>query len=144
MQSFTELGIELRGNKTQQKVRCPRCIKLGKENWRDTCLSINLDHGIYHCHKCGWKGRTKQDKSFMKESKTYRKPNKANMKKLTAQGKKFLKSRGITDEVIEKNKIVSTKDNRNIVFPYMQDGEIKNYKTRGIDGKFFTDRKSVV
>lgn len=141
MQSFTELGIELRGNKTQQKVRCPRCIKLGKENWRDTCLSINLDHGIYHCHKCGWKGRTKQDKSFMKESKTYRKPNKANMKKLTAQGKKFLKSRGITDEVIEKNKIVSTKDNRNIVFPYMQDGEIKNYKTRGIDGKFFTQSK---
>jgi len=43
--------------------------------------------------------------------------------------------------VIDANKIVCTKDGKSIVFPYFKDGKITNYKTRGIDGKFFTQSK---
>ena len=137
MQEFTDLGIQLKGNRSQQKVVCPNCIKLGKENYRDTCLSVNTNEGVYNCHKCGWQGKVKTQTNIM-EIKNYKVPEKKNMKKLTDSGRDFLLSRGITEEVIANNKIVSTKDDRNILLPYFKNGKIVNYKTRGIDGKFFT------
>lgn len=140
MQEFTDLGIQLKGNRSQQKVVCPNCIKLGKENYRDTCLSVNTNEGVYNCHKCGWQGKVKTQTNIM-EIKTYKVPEKKNMKRLTDSGKDFLLSRGITEEVIANNKIVSTKDDRNILLPYFKNGKIVNYKTRGIDGKFFTQSR---
>lgn len=141
MQQFSDLGIQLKGSRTQQKVQCPNCIKLGKENYRDTCLSVNTSDGVYNCHKCGWQGKVKTENNFTMETKIYKVPEKKNMKRLTDSGKEFLLSRGITEEVIEKNKIVSTTDNRNILLPYFKNGKIVNYKTRGIDGKFFTQSR---
>ena len=141
MQQFLDLGIQLKGSRTQQKVQCPNCIKLGKENYRDTCLSVNTSDGVYNCHKCGWQGKVKTENNFTMETKVYKVPEKKNMKRLTDSGKDFLLSRGITEEVIEKNKIVSTTDNRNILLPYFKNGKIVNYKTRGIDGKFFTQSR---
>jgi len=141
MQQFLDLGIQLKGSRTQQKVQCPNCIKLGKENYRDTCLSVNTSDGVYNCHKCGWQGKVKTENNFTMETKVYKVPEKKNMKRLTDSGKEFLLSRGITEEVIEKNKIVSTTDNRNILLPYFKNGKIVNYKTRGIDGKFFTQSR---
>lgn len=139
-ESFSNLGIRLKGNSVQQKVQCPNCIKLGKENYKDTCLSVNLNDGLYNCHKCGWSGIVKKQENRMIK-KTYKKPEKSRLKKLTPSGKKFLNSRGITDEVIKNNKIVASVDGKSIVFPYLVNGEIVNYKTRGIDGKFFTQSK---
>lgn len=138
-----DLGIELKGNSSQQKVKCPNCYKIGKENYKDTCLSVNVELGVYNCHKCGWSGKVKQEQLSMEMglTKTYKKPEKKNLKKLTAVGKKFLNKRGITDEVIANNKIVSSNDNKSIVFPYLIDGKIINYKTRNTDGKFFTQSK---
>ena len=137
------LGIEIKGNSPQQKVKCPNCYKIGKENYKDTCLSVNMDLGVYNCHKCGWSGKVKQEQLTMEMgvTKTYKKPEKKNLKRLTAVGKKFLNKRGITDEVIANNKIVSSSDNKSIVFPYLIDGKIINYKTRNTDGKFFTQSK---
>lgn len=141
MANFSDLGIQLKGNRNQQKVQCPNCVKLGKENYRDTCLSVNLSEGIYNCHKCGWQGKVKSENSIVMETKVYKAPEKKNMQLLTEAGRKFLTSRGITDEVIAKNKIVSTKDGRSIIFPYFRDGRMTNFKTRGIDGKFFTQSR---
>jgi twinkle protein len=140
IEKLSNLGIDIKKNASQQKVRCPNCIKLGKENWRDTCLSINLLEGLYHCHKCGWHGRVKTN-DYMENIKVYKKPTKENMSKITAKGKEFLKSRGITDEVIDRNKIVSTKDDSAIIFPYFVNGEVVNTKTRYIDGKRFIQSK---
>ena len=53
VQEFLDLGIEPKGNSEEQKVKCPKCKSLGKENWKDTCLSINTLMGVYNCHKCG-------------------------------------------------------------------------------------------
>ena len=141
-ENFSSLGIRLKGNSVQQKVQCPNCLKLGKENYKDTCLSINTEEGLYNCHKCGWQGVLKTKGIQMnKTKKSYKKPQKSNLKKLTKDGRKFLNSRGITNEVIDNNKIVSSVDNKSIVFPYLVDKQIVNYKTRGIDGKFFTQSK---
>jgi twinkle protein len=141
LQTFSDLGIQLKTNSAQQKVPCPNCYRLGKENHKDNCLSVNLTEGLYNCHKCSWSGKLKKLDDYIMPVKTYKKPEKGNLKKLTAQGREFLNSRGITDEVIDNNSIVSTKDNKNIVFPYLRDGNIINYKTRGIDGKSFTQSK---
>ena len=122
-ESFSNLGIRLKGNNVQQKVQCPNCIKLGKENYKDTCLSVNLNDGLYNCHKCGWSGIVKKQENRMIK-KTYKKPEKSRLKKLTPSGKKFLNSRGITDEVIKNNKIVSSVDGKSIVFPYLVNGRL--------------------
>ena len=58
MQHFSDLGIELKSKQMQQKVPCPNCVRLGKKNYKDTCLSVNLKD-IYNCHKCGWSGKLK-------------------------------------------------------------------------------------
>ena len=59
------LGIEIKGNSPQQKVKCPNCYKIGKENYKDTCLSVNMELGVYNCHKCGWSGKVKEEKLSM-------------------------------------------------------------------------------
>lgn len=137
IQEFINIGIEPKGNETQQKVRCPKCKTLGKENWKDNCMSINLVEGIYNCHKCTWQGTVKR----FEKMREYRLPNKNNMKNLSEKGRKFLNDRGITDKVIDRNKIVSSSDDRNIYFPYFKNGDFINYKKRGVDGKFFAQAK---
>ena len=137
IQEFLDLGIEPKGNDTQQKVKCPKCKSLGKQNWKDTCMSINLVDGVYNCHKCAWKGKVNK----FNQMRQYAKPEKTNMNNISKKGRKFLNDRGITDEVIDRNKIVSSDNDRNIVFPYIKDGELVNYKKRGVDGKFFTQAK---
>ena len=138
---FEKIGILPKGNNTQQKVKCPNCYKIGKEHYNDPCLSINLDSGVFNCHKCSWHGKVKTE-YYMPEKKVYQKPVKNNLKKLNLKCKKFLTKRGITEEVIEANKIISTKDGNSIVFPYFKNNELINYKTRGINNKIFTQSRN--
>jgi twinkle protein len=140
-ESFSDLGIKLKSKSPQQKVACPNCYRMGKENYKDDCLSVKVSEGLYNCHKCGWSGRLKKLDDYIMPKKEYKKPERSNLKNLTEEGRQFLNSRGITDEVIDSNNIVSTKERKNIVFPYFKDGKMINYKTRGIDGKFFTQSK---
>ena len=119
MGNFSDLGIQVKGNNEQQKTRCPNCVKLNKENWKDLSLSINLKENIYNCHKCGWNGKIKTDKAM---TISYNKPTKDSMRSLTEQGREFLLKRGITNEVIINNKIVSTSDGNSILFPYFRKG----------------------
>lgn len=139
MSNFSDLGIQVKGSSEQQKTRCPNCVKLNKENWKDLSLSINLKENIYNCHKCGWNGKIKTDKAM---TISYNKPQKKMMKPLTSEGREFLLKRGITDEVITNNKIVSTFDGSSILFPYFREGELINYKTRGIVSKSFMQSKN--
>jgi twinkle protein len=137
IQELINIGIEVKGNEVQQKVRCPKCKTLGKENWKDNCMSVNLVEGIYNCHKCTWQGTVKK----FEKMREYVKPDKKNMKNLSERGRKFLNDRGITDAVLDRNKIVSSSDDRNIYFPYFKNGDFINYKKRGVDGKFFAQAK---
>ena len=137
--SYGEIGIQLKGNYSQQKTQCPNCVELGKENYKDACLSVNTSNGLYNCHKCGWSGKVGTTLTNIENIKMdYKKPQRTNLKNITDEGMQFLISRGITKEVISANKIVSSKDNGSIVFPYFKNEEMTNYKTRGLDGKRFT------
>ena len=137
IQELINIGIEVKGNEVQQKVKCPKCKTLGKENWKDNCMSVNLVEGIYNCHKCTWQGTVKK----FEKMREYVKPDKKNMKNLSEKGRKFLNDRGITDAVLDRNKVVSSSDDRNIYFPYFKNGDFINYKKRGVDGKFFAQAK---
>tara|TARA_R110000787_G_scaffold105550_1_gene212957 strand:- start:1153 stop:2883 length:1731 start_codon:yes stop_codon:yes gene_type:complete len=140
-QEFNKIGINAKNNPIQQKVKCPKCYEIGKEHHKDPCLSINIDNGLYNCHKCGWNGCVKP-KEYPSQRVQYEKPKTANLKSLNTRGRKYLNNRGITDAVLDKNKIISTKDGRNIVFPYFKGEELVNYKTRGLLTKTFTQSKN--
>jgi twinkle protein len=141
IQEFTNLGIQLRGNSPQQKTKCPKCSPTRK-NKLDTSLSVNLKDGVFKCHHCNWQGRVGSltNKNYM-ENKIYSLPSQNVLQTLSGKGKEFLNSRGITDEVIRENNIQSSSDGSKIVFPYYREGKLTNYKTRGIDGKQFTQAK---
>ena len=136
--TFSSLGIDLKSNKEQQKVKCPNCFRLGKQNYNDPCLSVNANLGVFNCHKCGWSG--KLNKKVESKFNMYKKPQKNKLNPLSKKGRDFLNSRGITDQVIDNNQIQSINDNT-IVFPYIVKKEIVNYKARGIQRKTFTQSK---
>jgi ribosomal protein L37AE/L43A len=49
-----ELGFAVREHgRVEQRVACPRC---GKHEREDT-VGINVVRGLWHCFRCGWKGR---------------------------------------------------------------------------------------
>ena len=139
---FFGLGIQIKSNKVEQKVKCPNCVKIGKTNINDTCLSINLNTGLYNCFKCSWKGCV-AEKEFKRNEMiiTYKLPEKPNITKLTDDAVKYFESRGINQEVILNNKIAITKDLNGIVFPYFRNGQLVNYKTRLIKEKKFFQAK---
>ena len=56
MKNFHELGIDTKGQSSGQFKRlCPQCSHQRKKKY-DTCLSIDLDQGVWNCHNCGWSG----------------------------------------------------------------------------------------
>jgi twinkle protein len=135
--NFRNIRIEPKGNRVEQKVKCPNCFDIGKTNINDTCLSINLESGLYNCHKCGWKGCVKP----IEFKPMYIKPQKKNFTKLSDEALKLFTDRGITQSVVNSNKIAMSKDGQSVIFPYLRNGELINYKQRFIDKKDFRQAK---
>lgn len=135
-----DLGLNPSGQKNQQKVRCPKasfCKNPGAKNVRDACISINLDEGIYNCHKCGATGTVADKRSFENKQslKRYKKPS---AKGFTVPGKPiddFFKARGISKETWQAFKIYE--QGGQIVFPYLRNGKLVNYKKRDLKKKDF-------
>lgn len=138
---LNNLGIQLRGNSPQQKVKCPKC-QHERKNKNDLPLSVNLTHGIFKCHHCNWEGKVGGITNNTIMANNYILPSEQYLVPLNGDGKRMLNSRGITDEVIANNKIQTTKSGGKIVFPYYKDGKLINYKTRSTDGKLFTQAKN--
>lgn len=139
---FINIGVIPKTSRVEQKVVCPNCVKLGKTNIKETCLSINLNSGLYNCHKCGWSGKvgkTEYKKEVMQEP--YKIPIKPNITKLNDATVKWFEARGINQEVLINNKIANTQDGNGIVFPYFRDGQLINYKTRLLTEKKFFQAK---
>ena len=139
---FISLGIEVKGNRAEQKVKCPNCVRVGKNNIKDTCLSINLQSGLYNCHKCGWKGSV-AEKEYTRpfEPIIYKLPQRPNITKLTDEALAYFESRKITQDVLNKNRIASSADGKSIIFPYFKNDVLINYKTRMVDEKRFFQAK---
>jgi twinkle protein len=139
---FLNIGIVPKTGRAEQKVVCPNCVKLGKTNIKETCLSININEGLYNCHKCGWSGRVGKTE-FKKEimQVVYKVPDRPNITSLSDVALNWFIGRGITQEVVIANKIAMTKDGNGIVFPYFRNGQLINYKTRLLSEKKFFQAK---
>lgn len=141
-EKFYSLGVEIKSDRAEQKVKCPECARIGKTNINDTCLSININTGLYNCHKCGFKGcAAESEYKHKKMEVVYKLPVKPNITKLSKEAIELFESRSISQEVILSNKIAMTKDGSGIIFPYFRNGNLVNYKTRLIKEKKFFQAK---
>ena len=145
LSDFLELDIQPKAlSAKQQKVKCPKCKESGKTNLNDNCLSINMSDGLYNCHKCGWSGKVRTEQTItqmIEQTKAYKLPEQNSLSDIKNNAIQFLKDRGITQEVIDNNKVKSSRDGRGVVFAYYKNGKIINYKTRAIDSKKFFQAK---
>lgn len=61
MNTLAELGINvLTHGRAEQRGPCPQC----SDGRRDDALGFNVATGIYHCFRCGWKGRAGGDSNL--------------------------------------------------------------------------------
>ncbi len=154
--SLEEIGVrDARGRAfpnfpKDHKTVCPKCSHRRKpQNRKDPCLSVSVKHDdwVIFCHNCGWShgkgGETNRS------SKEYVRP-KFEPAKPTDALIEFFKSRGITKEVVERNRVSLTQKwmpgNEDgelspvIAFPYLRDGEIINVKYRTRDKRFMQEK----
>ena len=145
LSDFLELDIQPKSiSSRQQKVKCPKCKDAGKKNLNDNCLSINMTTGLYNCHKCSWSGKVRSEQTItqmIEQTKQYILPKNDDLSDIKNNAIQFLKDRGITQEVIDNNKVKSSRDGRGVVFAYYKNSKVINYKTRAIDSKKFFQAK---
>lgn len=142
MKTFAEAGIDTRSATSGEiDTTCPQCSPERKKS-RDRCLSVNIDLGTWFCHHCGWSGGLSRDKpEIPNQRKTYRRPTKMPPTELPAKAFAYLRGRGITDDVIRRNRVgygpaympQLEREVNAIQFAYYRDDELINVKYR--DGK---------
>ncbi|UXC18539.1 bifunctional DNA primase/helicase [Comamonas squillarum] len=143
--TFSDFGIELRSNSGEEDTTCPQCSDTRK-NKRARCLSVNIDKGVWTCHHCGWSGGLGTGEQHRPTIvKTWRKPvYEINRTSLSDGAVKWFASRGITQEVLIRNRVAvcsvyfpQLEDRANAVaFPYQRGNEVVNVKYRTQDKHF--------
>jgi twinkle protein len=132
--------IEVKGNRTgSKKTTCPKCSP-ERRNKKDTCLSVDFEKGLAHCHHCNAVS-FKEEKTF--EKTTYVEPPQdwENHTNLSEQLVKWCAGRGIPQRTLiefgiteEKQWLPQTgKESNCIVFNYFEGSKVVNKKFR--DGK---------
>ena len=143
MKDFSPYGINVPSGRTGNiKTTCPNCSKVGKQHLNDKSLSVNLDEGVWNCHKCGWAGSLNEAKKKVE----YSKPDRKNFTKLSDENLQFFSRRGITQAVVNRNKITDSSTGW-ISFNYFVDEDLVNYKWRSPKEKDFrqcTGAKQVI
>lgn len=111
-----------------QKVLCPICSNTRKNKF-EKCLSINVAKGTYHCFNCDWSGSV-YTKQFKHQELSY-KPSSDSVYK-------YFEARGITKEVVDRNKIgvIALHNKAHIVFPYTYNDKLINAKFKSRDKDF--------
>ncbi len=149
IQDLSNQGIKINSYSIgNYKTTCPRCSRQRK-NKADRCLSVTITEAnvaIYNCHHCFWKGCAGDVKKGPVETKPkeYVKPS---LPKESSNGMPqnvidYLKGRGITREVWERNKIYYNPDRKAICFPYYYEKEVLNIKSRIQPKGFFLEKGS--
>lgn len=148
---LSERGISLRnvalGN---HKTLCPTCSHTRAKK-TDPCLSVTIEPSgaVWKCHNCGWAdGVSERDRETYRRRSPPRpvvKPR-HNPGDLTPETRAWLHKRGITDEVLKRNRIGSEQawmpgceDGKTVsvvTFPYQRGGEIVNVKYRSGSKQF--------
>lgn len=142
MKTFTDYGIDVPTTGSGEvDALCPECSPHRKKKTA-RCLSVNLDKQTFFCHHCGWSGGLAQGERERSQQqqwtkREYRKPQP------TSQGLpenvvKWFASRGVPQDVLERNKIgygrvymPQVEDYVNaVLFGYYRDTELINIKHR--------------
>jgi twinkle protein len=92
------------------KQKCPVCPSVGKQNIKDTPLSVNLQKKLFKCHKCTWVGGWGESDSYVPREKTYVTPVITNQTDLKLDHLQHFSKRLITQEVLKRNKVKSAKN----------------------------------
>lgn len=145
MKTFEDLGIIIpAGSFGEIDVTCPRCSAQRKKKTA-RCLSVNVDKGVFSCAHCGFHGGLggvqSTEPSWRKP--VYRRPTAPKEEPIDPLLAWF-KIRGISKEVIERNRVVRTtvylpqvEDRKGVIaFPYYRNGELINVKYRDRDKNF--------
>jgi twinkle protein len=136
-----DFGIEHRGRWSEEiKTLCPKCSDKRRKK-KEPCLAVNTITGLFTCHHCAWSGVIKKDN--MNETKFIR-PKVVKSSPPPNKILEYFKSRGITKEVVDRNKITQCnvympqvqKNRDSICFNYFRDGELINIKYRDGDKNF--------
>jgi len=132
MTTFQDVGIDIRKIKgSSGKTICPQCSHNRKKK-TDTCLSVNINEGVWNCHHCGWTGGLKQ--------KLYKLPEAKEIKsKYSDTMIKYFASRKISEDTLKFMKVNEgiewmpglNKDVNTIQFNYYRDDKLINIKYRG-------------
>jgi twinkle protein len=117
------------------KTTCPKCSHTRKKKTYP-CLNVNTEKGVWHCWHCGWAGSLANGEQWRSEppKRAYTKPEYAEPFYLDSRALAWLTGRGLTQEVIEREKIgwgpvyMPQLEQRvdAIQFPYYRDGECVN------------------
>lgn len=149
--NLIEHGIKLRRHAVgHHKTTCPKCSHQRK-NKNDQCLSVKIDNdggAVWKCHHCDFKGNIAGDGFSNSSSRpiVYTKPAPISQKYATDADKKplydWFGKRGISRKTVDDFGISLTEKSfgaapeRCLVFPYIKEGEIVNYKYRTSDKRF--------
>jgi twinkle protein len=143
LKTHAELGIDTRDQASGQvKTICPQCSHQRKKKY-DTCLSVDLDDGLYNCHNCGWAGSLNENGNSPRKIqpvkvKTYKRPQYNPPEELPIRAYDFLVDmRCVPEHILIRNR-VSFIDGA-IKFPFIKNGEIVNIKSRTLDKKFWQE-----
>lgn len=147
-ETFSDYGIYGmdRHSTGEHRAKCPECPKRQpykhQSSERDRDLAVNVDKGTWLCHRCGWSGGLKKERrEFVKPVFT---PIQSKSKPLEDINLKYFLTRGITKEVIERNKITKDKiymsetgkETPVICFNYFVGDDLVNIKYRDLDKHF--------
>ena len=145
MKSFEDFGIKLpaKGRSGQVHTQCPTCSSQRRKK-KASCLSVNVDEGIWLCHHCGWSGSLSNGKDSLGASALhwrkpkYVKPEPMPSTSIKSTIVKWFNDRGITENTLVETDIGERKVympqiedfTMAIAFPYYKNGELINVKYR--------------
>ena len=148
---FQAEGIEIPYSASGREVKtvCPQCSHTRKKATQK-CLNVNLEDGLYHCWHCSWSGkapdtaaRAQPKRVTSDKPKAYVKPQ-LQPAGLSAAALAWFEARGITREVLDRNRVTTAKvfmpqvgaEVTAIAFPYFRGGEAINCKYRDKEKNF--------
>jgi twinkle protein len=148
-ETFYDYDIDTKGKSSGQiKTLCPKCSHTRKKK-NDPCLSVDISREVWQCHNvgCEWRGSLKNGKGHRRNEcklKPVKKPQYSTKNGLSEKSRTWFYERGITDEVLERNKITDSlewmpqieKEVNAIQFPYIKNGEVVNVKQRDSEKNF--------
>lgn len=135
METLADYGIYVSNDHGTERTTCPECSKERRKS-NDKCLSVNITDGTFCCHHCGYSGGLKK-----KKPEIYALPSAPVYKEkqvLPDNVVEWFKGRGITKDVLERNKIgyakvfmpQENKEVNAIQFPYFDGNNVVNIKSR--------------